>query len=315
MMLQQTQIVTALPYFERWVARWPDWRSLAKAGEDEVLTAWTGLGYYQRARRLLELAKVVCQKHEGQLPDSVEELSQLPGLGPYASEAVAAIAFNKPAFPIDGNVRRVLSRYYADKQISPSKAQDAFFRDRLMPTFVRTRRRRELAQALMELGALVCKPRNPLCEGCPVKTSCACAEPNLAKDFPLKKTKAKPKKKWILFVWVVGDETLALRKRPSGGRFPSQWEPVSAEGKTREEALQQLSSFLPKETFKDIEWKTSFRRDFTTFHVHWEPGLVRVNGNACVDGYENVAISNVDNLNLVPVMGKNWAEISQGMQN
>lgn len=306
MMLQQTQIVTALPYFNRWIERWPSWSDLASASEDEVLAAWTGLGYYQRARRLLELAQVVVKEYEGILPQDPTALSLLPGLGPYASEAVAAIAFNRPAFPVDGNVRRVLSRYYGNTEISPSKEQDAFFRARLMPTFERIRRRRELAQALMELGALICKPRQPLCDTCPLKLSCSCSSPDEAMTLPVKKAKPKAKKKWILFVWVFNPSTILLRKRSSSGRFPSQWEPVSAEGESKEQAIGKLSQLLKPELLTDIQWQKPFRRDFTTFHVHWEPGVLKLSKTTELTGYQNIQLQKVKALNLIPVMGEHW---------
>jgi len=311
-MLQQTQIATALPYFERWVQRWPDWNRLAQASEDEVLSAWTGLGYYQRARRLLALAKVVVTEHGGILPSRVEDLLRLPGLGPYASEAVAAIAYNQPAFPVDGNVRRVLSRYYGDGQISPSKEQDARFRSHLLPTFTRIRRRRELAQALMELGALVCKPRQPLCHLCPLRMSCHCHDPATAMTFPVKGKKVGHRKKILLFVWYCGPKTVLLRKRPPGGRFPSQWEPISCEGETREEAMGQLSKIIPEKALGKIEWHPAFRRDFTTFQVHWVPGILISRKEPVVPGYENIVLEEAGKLNLVSAMADHWSKHRPG---
>lgn len=308
MMLQQTQIATALPYFDKWTERWPNWKSLSEASEDEVLSAWTGLGYYQRARRLLELAKVVVAEHDGVLPNEPKELAKLPGLGPYASEAVSAIAFNRPSFPVDGNVRRVLSRYYGNQQISPSKDQDAAFRENLLPAFRKTRRRRELAQALMELGALVCRPRQPLCDTCPIKKSCSCADPIKAMTFPFKKSKSKPRKKWILFIWYLGPQTTLLRKRPSSGRFPSQWEPVCIEAQDRESAMKLVCEILQPKDVNRIEWSSPFRRDFTTFHVHWEAGILHSDEEPSLDAYENIKKDLLSDMNLVPVIGKHWEE-------
>lgn len=303
MMLQQTQIVTALPYFLRWTKRWPNWTALAKAKEEQVLKEWEGLGYYQRARRLLALATVVCDRHGGSLPKSESELLELPGIGPYTAAAVSAIAFNQSAFPIDGNVRRVLSRFLKDEQWSPSPQQDQSLKDLMLPSFQRTRQKRELAQAMMELGALVCSPKKPQCSTCPLQSDCACAEANTALDYPKKKPKAKAKELHLNYLWLISKRGVALRQRSNQGRFPSQWEPLSAETSKEKSSQRELQHIVGVKT---IPWEKAFRRDFTTFHVTWQEGYVADLKGIDLTDHQWIPLEEVKSLNLVPVMAKTW---------
>jgi A/G-specific adenine glycosylase len=165
-MLQQTQVETVVPYFERWLAKFPTVRKLAKADDQAVLNLWAGLGYYSRARNLMAAAKAIAEKHGGKIPADYEALRSLPGIGQYTAGAILSIAFNK-AFPIvDGNVRRVLSRIYGWEDDSPKRLWEAAER------LVKQGEPRLINQAIMELGATVCSFKAPRCLVCPVQTSC-----------------------------------------------------------------------------------------------------------------------------------------------
>lgn len=303
MMLQQTQMVTALPYFERWTQRWPNWESLASASEDEVLGMWEGLGYYQRARRLLKLAQVIVNEHGGTLPSNEAQLIQLPGLGPYTTAAISAIAFNQVAFPIDGNVRRVLSRFCSDATLSPSRLQDERFEKLMLPSFKSTQNKRGLAQAMMELGALVCSPKKPQCDTCPLQRDCSCASPEKAILFPVKKTKAKIKPLTVCYVWVLTPKGIPLRQRPNNGRFPSQWEPVVIETDSEKNATEHIEGKLRS---SDIIWKPTFIRNFTQFKVTWKEGFLPMSKTNLFKNYEFFQPDELKKLNLVPVMAKTW---------
>jgi A/G-specific adenine glycosylase len=310
MMLQQTQVVTALPYYDRWLKKWPTWESLAHAQESEVLKMWEGLGYYQRARRLLELAQIVSSEYQGTLPRDEAQLAKLPGFGPYTVAAVSAIAFNQAAFPIDGNVRRVLARFMGNTLTSPSTEQDDIFKNIMLPEFVRVKQRRHLAQAMMELGALVCAPKKPLCSECPLQADCSSASPEKALLLPIKKTKAKAKIMHIAYVWLKTPAGFPLRQRPSKGRFPSQWEPLVAEANSEEDAKGEVQEYFnnnksSRDAGKKIIWKPCFRRDFTTYHVTWHEGVAE--GDCSLEGYEYFSKAQIKKLNLVPVMAKTWA--------
>ena len=165
-MLQQTRVEAVIPYYRRWLARFPDWRSLADATDDEVILAWKGLGYYRRARNLHATARVVCERYAGQLPESPAELLGLPGVGSYTAGAVASIAFGKVAPAVDGNVRRVLSRLLDVGDLKPARLRDEATR------LIDPERPGDFNEALMELGATVCTPRSPRCGDCPVADDC-----------------------------------------------------------------------------------------------------------------------------------------------
>ena len=165
-MLQQTQVETVVPYFERWMAELPDIASLATADEHKVLSLWAGLGYYSRARNLMEAARTIVREHGGAVPADYESLRSLPGIGQYTAGAILSIAFNKAYPVVDGNVRRVLSRVYGWEDDRPRRLWDAA--DKL----VRSAEPRLINQAIMELGATVCSFRAPRCLVCPVQTEC-----------------------------------------------------------------------------------------------------------------------------------------------
>jgi A/G-specific adenine glycosylase len=304
MMLQQTQIVTALPYFNKWVNKWPNFNSLADATEEEVLHAWEGLGYYQRARRLHQLARTLKTEFAGILPMKEDELLQLPGLGPYTAAAVSAIAYNQSSFPIDGNVRRVLSRFFCEDTPSPHPRQDAFFFAEILPSFKKTTKKRELAQAFMELGATVCSPKKPDCANCPIQKQCASSSPETALNYPKKKKKTKPKPLHLCYVWVITPHGVLLRQRPPDGRFPAQWEPLCVESPSEEKSKRQLQGLLGP---LKVQWLPPFRRDFTTFHVQWHEGYCSSDTIANIGKeYSPFKPSEVQGLNLVPVMAKTW---------
>lgn len=307
-MLQQTQIKTALPYFHRWIKKWPDWKSLASAKEDEVLKLWEGLGYYQRARRLHELAIHVVTQLNSVLPQNEEELIRLPGIGPYTSAAISSIAFNQAAFPIDGNVRRVLSRYYSNSTPSPSPIQDEKFQASLLPIFKKIRKRRELAQAIMELGALICTPKKTQCDTCPLHKSCKAFALQQVDHFPIKKSKQKFETLSISFCWVVKDTKVLLRKRPAKGRFPHQWEAPNIEHPLNKEGKNKLLAWLK---IKKMVEHPSFKRNFTKYKVTWYPYSFQTKNFQCFDSFEWIPIQDALHLNLIPVMGKNLKELKK----
>src|SRR3989344_4286727 len=169
-MLQQTTTVHAAPYFEAFIARWPTVSDLAAAEDGQVMAAWAGLGYYARARNLLACARAVARDHGGVFPDTEAGLLALPGVGPYTAAAVAAIAFGRPANVVDGNVERVMARLFAVETPMPAAKPEL---RRLAASLVADDRPGDWAQALMDLGATICRPGRPLCEACPLTVHCA----------------------------------------------------------------------------------------------------------------------------------------------
>jgi len=188
-MLQQTVVATVEPYFARFVARFPDVASLAAATDDEVTSLWSGLGYYARARNLRRAAAAIVADHGGTVPASEEALRALPGIGPYTAAAVAAIAFDASAFALDGNTMRVLARLAAERRPVDLPATRAALHARGLAEVPR-RRAGDFNQAMMELGALVCTPRNPRCDVCPLAAECRARVLGLTATLPRKRPRA-----------------------------------------------------------------------------------------------------------------------------
>ncbi len=212
LMLQQTGVSVVIPYFHRWLARFPDLATLAAAPEGEVTAAWSGLGYYARARNLQRAARAVVAEHGGVLPSDEAALRALPGVGPYTAAAIAAIAFGRRAFALDGNAVRVVARLCGVE--APVNTPD--MRARLAAAglaWVPSRGSGDFVQAVMELGAMVCRPRTPDCGGCPVAHLCHAARRGRAEAIPVKTARApRVGVRWAaLRAWSRGDVALGLR--------------------------------------------------------------------------------------------------------
>jgi A/G-specific adenine glycosylase len=213
-MLQQTTVATVRPRFEAWVARWPDFASLAAADEADVMAAWAGLGYYARARNLVAAAKAVVADHGGDFPRTEAELRTLPGLGAYTAAAVAAIAFGERAVVIDANVERVVARLFAIREPFP-KARTAI--RAAADTIVPDTRAGDFAQALMDLGSAICTARNPRCLLCPLRGECQGFAAGDPETMPVKPTKKpRPHRHGTLF-WLERDKEVLLVRRPTKG--------------------------------------------------------------------------------------------------
>ncbi|MGZ3378266.1 MAG: A/G-specific adenine glycosylase, partial [Phenylobacterium sp.] len=213
-MLQQTTVPHATPYFLKFIARWPTVADLAAEADGEVMAAWAGLGYYARARNLLACARAVAGQHGAVFPDSEAGLRALPGLGPYTAAAVAAIAFDEPTNVVDGNVERVMARLFAVEDPLPDAKPEL---KRLAGDLVRADRPGDWAQALMDLGATVCRPKAPLCDRCPVATQCAGLATGAPETYPRRAAKAeRPHRHGVAYVLTRGDEVALVRRPPKG---------------------------------------------------------------------------------------------------
>jgi A/G-specific adenine glycosylase len=213
-MLQQTTVPHATPYFLSFTRRWPTVSSLAAVEDGELMAAWAGLGYYARARNLLACARAVARDHGGVFPDTEESLRALPGVGAYTAAAVAAIAFDRGANVVDGNVERVMARLFAVEAPVPDAKPEL---KRLAGELVTTDRPGDWAQALMDLGATVCRPKAPLCDRCPVSAWCEGVETGAPETYPRKTKKAeRPHRHGVAYVLTRGDETALVRRPPKG---------------------------------------------------------------------------------------------------
>jgi A/G-specific adenine glycosylase len=214
-MLQQTTVVTVGPYFDRFVARWPDVSALAAASLDEVLHLWQGLGYYARARNMHACAGVVVERHAGQFPATLAELRALPGVGDYTAAAIAAIAFDIPAPAMDGNIERVIARLFAVPDPVPAAKPRL---KALLETLLPQRRAGDFVQAMMDLGATICAPRRPRCVLCPWRVNCAAAASGIAEDLPARPEKPERLVRYGVVFWLERpDGAVLLRRRPEKG--------------------------------------------------------------------------------------------------
>jgi A/G-specific adenine glycosylase len=227
-MLQQTTVATVIPYFNSFIKRWPTVQDLASASLDDVLTQWQGLGYYSRARNLHKCAQVLADH----FPDTESDLLKLPGVGPYTAAAIASIAFNQQASAVDGNVVRVISRYFAIEVLNPIGEVRAH-----VTTLLPNKRNGDFTQALMEFGALVCRPKNPDCSVCPLQGECRAYAQNRVDYFPLKAPKTKlPTRYATAFIFQREDGSILLRKRPSRGLLGGMMEVPSTDWTTEKTA-------------------------------------------------------------------------------
>ncbi len=214
-MLQQTTVAAVTAYFNRFTARWPTVADLAAARDEDVMAEWAGLGYYARARNLLKCARAVTGSYGGVFPAGLDTLLTLPGIGPYTAAAVAAIAFDRPATVVDGNVERVIARLFAiETPLPAAKPQLTALAARLTPQA----RPGDHAQAMMDLGATVCTPKSPACAVCPLTGPCAARRAGIAASLPRKSPKPeKPVRHGLIYVARRSDGALLLERRPDRG--------------------------------------------------------------------------------------------------
>jgi A/G-specific adenine glycosylase len=300
-MLQQTTVVTVGPYFQRFLERWPTVTDLAAARVEDVLVEWAGLGYYARARNLHKCAVVVAACHHGRFPDTELGLKELPGIGVYTAAAIAAIAFDLPATPVDGNFERVMARIHAVEE--PMPASKPLLRDfavRLTPDL----RPGDYAQAVMDLGATVCTPRHPKCMICPWSGACAGRIAGVAESLPRKSPKkAKPTRIGTAFWCLNRDRDVFLRRRPSSGLLGGMMEIPSTEW--RQDVA--LGVFAPQEPPLSAEWRALpgvVRHTFTHFHLELRVLAGRIEGKG--DEAPGVwhPIADLDRAGLPSVMAK-----------
>lgn len=270
-MLQQTQARTVIPYFERWMARFPTLQALAEASLDDVLKLWEGLGYYSRARNLHRAARHVLAHHNGVLPQTVEALRALPGVGRYTAGAIASIAFNQPVPVVDGNVRRVLCRLFA-------RAEDADVWA-LAASLVPHERPGAFNEALMELGALICTPRAPRCDVCPLRRLCAARANGNPEAFPApRRTPATPQVH-VQTAVILANGAVLMGKRPAEGLLGGLWEFISSE--LRDPPQESLVEMVARRVGLDLsaahhEMLGKTRHAFTHFRLVRTVWLVRL---------------------------------------
>ncbi|MBU79633.1 MAG: hypothetical protein CMD29_05880 [Flavobacteriales bacterium] len=278
-MLQQTTVKTVIPYFNKFIDKWNNIESLSKASEDELLMYWQGLGYYSRARNLLKTSIIISREFDGIVPRDRKELIKLPGIGDYTSAAILAIAYNKASVVIDGNIKRVISRYLGLRgtlETNKKIIEDA-------ASLLSVRKNNEnYSQALMELGALVCKPKSPLCNLCPATKLCISFKLKIQNSVPEIKKSIKKKKLFCSSILAVADNKKILLQKRVSRILKDQWELPSAEWEEKEakeifklfpstQLKLKRSKELYKHIFSHIELKTR------VYHVNVKSSHMKIN--------------------------------------
>lgn len=271
-MLQQTQVGTVLPYYERFVARFPTVASLAAADADEVLHHWTGLGYYARARNLHAAAQQLLDNHGGELPADPDALTALPGIGRSTAGAILAGAFGQRASILDGNVRRVLARFHrVDGAPGKAATERALWAHADSHTPKSTERLQDYTQAIMDLGAGVCTPRGPKCDACPVRQRCAALADDAVADYPQPRPrKSLPTRAVRMYLVIDPAGRCLLERRPPTGIWGGLWTPPErAADHAAERLLDELG--LDTTVVFDTAVLDAFTHTFSHFHLRIEP--------------------------------------------
>ena len=271
-MLQQTTVRAVIPYYEKWLKRFPDLTSLARAPLRDVLRVWQGLGYYQRARNLHRAAGILAREHRGRVPEDPGTLRKLPGFGPYTTAAVLSLAYGRPLPVIDANVRRVMMRVLGLEKPASSGLDKALL-ERL-GEILPAARPGTFNQAMMELGALVCRSANPQCLLCPVREFCRAAGKGKQETIPTPRRLEVTKREAVVAV-IRRDGRMLIRKRPEKGLLAGLWEFPGGKRERGESLVEALRREVLEEVgagIEDIRFLTTVRHDYTRFqvtlHVH-----------------------------------------------
>ena len=281
-MLQQTRVQAVLPYFQRFVAATPDIFSLSRLPEEQLLRLWQGLGYYSRARNLQKAAKIMAEQYGGCMPHTYNELIKLPGIGDYTAGAILSIAFGQAVPAVDGNVLRIAARLTAcHDNVLDTRTRTAF-RDALAEVMPAARPG-DLNQALMDLGAEICLPKNPDCGRCPAAGFCAARAAGIQNQLPVReKNTARPTDIMSVFVITRSDGRTALRRRPEKGLLAGLWEFPHVPGELTEPLVaQQLADW----GMRVVDWRRTVSATHLFTHRRWEMTgwLLTAEGDGCAD--------------------------------
>ncbi|MCB9995702.1 MAG: A/G-specific adenine glycosylase [Rhodospirillales bacterium] len=302
-MLQQTVVAAVIPFFLKFVDKWPTVHDLAAADQQDVMDAWAGLGYYSRARNLHKCAQVIAHEYNGVFPQVPAELKKLPGIGDYTSAAITAIAFDRPATVIDGNVDRVISRYFAITEPLPdSKPQIRQYAGMLSEA--RADRPGDFAQAMMDLGATICTPKSPKCILCPLSGSCKGHESGIHQTLPHKKAKPQKPTRYGYIYWITdrNGRVLCHRRPPEGLLGGMTGLPTSEWG----EDIENIKHFLHSDQNAPVKTKAQVRHVFTHFNLMLDGYLIDIKENRVEfpEDYYWVSRKNMQNIEMPTVFKK-----------
>lgn len=272
-MLQQTQVKTVIDYYNRFIFKFPNIKALSKATEDQVYQIWQGLGYYSRADKMMLCAKQIVKKYNGQFPKDYKTMLSLPGIGPYTAGAILSIAYNIPVPAVDGNVMRVISRQFnIQEDISKAKTRKIFEQkvQSVLPEDAR-----QFNQALMELGALICIPKNPKCSECPVRKSCKAYREKIVEALPIKTKRIKKTRHLMAAAYIKHMGDIMIEKRSSKGLLANLWGFPIVEVKSIDKSIKYITNYLQETYGLEVEYvtkKNNAQHIFT--HKIWEINLL-----------------------------------------
>lgn len=304
-LLQQTQVEQALPYYMKFVNRFPGIHSLSQASEQEVLTLWAGLGYYSRARNMLKAAQIIVDDFDTEFPDDIKQAMSLPGIGKYTASAILSIAYKKPHAVVDGNVYRVITRVFTipeDIRLTGTQIQIQEICDRLLSED----NPGDYNEAIMELGATICKKQNPACTSCPIQSFCMAYSKNDQSIYPYKSV-APAKRKLHHYVFIIiFEDTYLLVQRPVSGLLTSLWEfPVIERKKInlKKEVLESQLREKYKISGKVISKGNICRHQYSHIDLSYQPVLIKVKSNEIenVDNYVNYSWCSLENMTQLPM--------------
>lgn len=267
-MLQQTRVDTVIPYFGRFMAAFPTVKALAAAEDEEVVKLWEGLGYYSRVRNLHHSAKEVVAKYDGQIPCDLQAVLGLKGIGSYTAGAILSIAFDMRVPAVDGNVMRVLSRLFMIEQDiaeAATKKQMEQLATELIPPEAG-----DFNQALMELGAMICTPRTPQCEICPLQKMCQASAVGKQLELPVKKKTKPPREMQVMCLWLTGEDEVVIYKRPAKGLLAGMWALPTVELEDADCWMEAVRRLAEMEGFHFSSLKKCGELEHIFSHRHWK---------------------------------------------
>ncbi|MFT4568052.1 MAG: A/G-specific adenine glycosylase [Saprospiraceae bacterium] len=311
--LQQTRVAQGAKYFENILAKFPTVKELAEAEEDEVLSAWKGLGYYSRARNLQAAAKTIVNDYNGVFPNTYSDILSLKGIGPYTASAIASFAFDLPHAVVDGNVYRVLSRYFGiEDPIDEPKGRDQLHI--LAQECLEKEHPGSYNQAIMDFGALQCKPQSPDCHICPMQDSCYAFQNEIVDVLPLKAKKIKIKSRHFNYFLISDGEKTLLRKRPRGDVWQGLYEPPLIETSlsiSKKQLAHEASLFFGKDlTSSNLNRAASRKQKLT--HQHISVTFFNLDITIEKAGYKWFLISDLPELAMPRIVDKYFEEINDG---
>lgn len=263
--LQQTRVEQGLKYYERFITTFPAIQQLANAKDGKVFKLWEGLGYYTRCRNLLVTARYISTERNGKFPDTYEEIKSLKGIGPYTAAAISSFAFNLPHAVVDGNVFRLLARYFGIRQAIDSTAGKNYFTELAQDVLVKDQAG-IYNQAIMDFGAVVCKPQSPLCSTCVFKKNCVAFKTNTIIELPVKEKKVTIRKRWFYYIILLYKNQVAIRKRVGKDIWQDLFEFPLIEfekAKTKKEILEEIKKWLPASAYSIISVSEHYKQQLS----------------------------------------------------